>query len=130
MERLKEEGVIRAHGVSCHANSALETAAKTLWVDTVHVRINHEGAKMDGAVDGVVKVTKACHDSGIGVIGMKTIGEGTFRENPEKRKKSAEFVMNLDCVDAIVVGFTEKEHVDELIENVRLALEKIDENKK
>ncbi|MDR1382934.1 MAG: aldo/keto reductase [Planctomycetaceae bacterium] len=130
LERLKKEGVIRAHGVSCHANSALETAAKTQWVDTVHVRINHEGAKMDGAVNGVVKVAQACHDSGIGVIGMKVIGEGTFRENLEKRQTSAEFVMGLDCVDVIVVGFTEKGHIDELIDNVRVALEKISANKK
>jgi aryl-alcohol dehydrogenase-like predicted oxidoreductase len=129
LERLKKEGVIRAHGVSCHANASLEIAAKTLWCDTVHVRINHEGAKMDGAVDGVVKVTQACHDSGIGVIGMKIIGEGTFRENLEKRKKSVEFVMGLDCVDVIVVGFTEKQHIDELIENVKEALEKNAENK-
>lgn len=129
MERLKEEGLIRAHGVSCHANTALETASKTLWTDTVHVRINHDGAKMDGPVEGVVKVTKQCHDSGIGVIGMKIIGEGTFSQDPEKRRKSADFVMNLGCVDAIVVAFDEKEHIDELLTNVRASLEKMAEKR-
>lgn len=129
MERLKDEGLIRAHGVSCHANTALETAAKTLWTDTVHARINHDGAKMDGPVEGVVDVVKRCHDSGIGVVGMKVIGEGTFGDDPEKRKKSADFVMNLDCVDAIVVAFDEKEHVDELLANVRASLEKMAESR-
>ena len=129
MEGLKKEGVIRAHGVSCHANSALETAAKTLWADTVHVRINHDGARMDGSVEGVVDVVRQCHTSGIGVIGMKIIGEGTFSEDPEKRKQSADFVMNLDCVDAIVIGFDEKEHIDELLTNVRAALEKMAKNR-
>jgi len=129
MERLKEEGLIRAHGVSCHANTALETAAKTLWTDTVHVRINHDGARMDGPVEGVVKAVKQCHDSGIGVIGMKIIGEGTFSDDPEKRRKSADFVMNLDCVDAIVVAFDEKEHVDELLANVKASLEKMAESR-
>ena len=123
MERLKEEGLIRAHGVSCHANTALEVASKSLWADTVHVRINHDGARMDGAVDGVVKVTRACHESGVGVIGMKILGEGTFANDPEKRKKSVDFVLNFGCVDAFVVAFDEKEHIDELVTNVQESLE-------
>ena len=123
MERLKEQGLIRAHGVSCHANTALEVASKTLWTDTVHVRINHDGARMDGPVEGVVQVTRACHEAGIGVIGMKVMGEGTFGNDPEKRKKSVDFVMNLDCVDVIVVAFDEKEYIDELIANVRESLD-------
>ncbi|MCL2118432.1 MAG: aldo/keto reductase [Planctomycetaceae bacterium] len=128
MERLKQEGLIRAHGVSCHANTALGVAAKTLWADVVHVRINHDGARMDGEVEGVVKVTRACHESGVGVIGMKIIGEGTFGEDPEKRKKSVDFVLNLDCVDAFVVGFDEKEHIDELLTNVKASLETMAKN--
>ena len=123
MDRLKQEGLIRAHGVSCHANTALEVAAKTLWADTVHVRINHEGARMDGEVDDVVKVVRECHQSGVGVIGMKVIGEGTFGDDLEKRKKSVDFVLNLGCVDAFVVAFDEKEHIDELLANVSESLE-------
>ena len=123
MERLKEEGLIRAHGVSCHANTALEVAAKTLWTDTVHVRINHDGAKMDGPVEGVVAVTKACHDAGIGVIGMKVMGEGTFGNDLQKRKKSVDFVLNLDCVDVFVIAFDEKSQIDELLTNARESLE-------
>jgi len=123
MERLKEEGLIRAHGVSCHANTALEVASKTLWTDTVHVRINHDGARMDGSVDDVVKVTRACHESGVGVVGMKVLGEGTFANDPDKRKKSVDFVLNLNCVDVFVAAFDEKEHIDELLTNVRESLE-------
>ena len=129
MERLKEEGLIRAHGVSCHANTALDVAAKTLWTDTVHVRINHDAARMDGSVEDVVKVTRECHQSGIGVIGMKVIGEGTFGNDLQKRKKSVDFVLNLDCVDVFVVAFDEKEHIDELIANTRESLENMAKNR-
>jgi len=129
LERLKEEGLIRAHGVSCHANSALDVASKTLWTDTVHVRINHDGAKMDGSVEGVVQVTRACHESGIGVVGMKIMGEGTFGNDLQKRKKSVDFVLNLDCVDAFVVAFDEKEHIDELLANARESLENMAKNR-
>ena len=123
MERIKEEGLIRAHGVSCHANAALEAASKMPWADAVHVRINHDGAKMDGDVDGVVNVTRACHESGVGVIGMKVLGEGTFADDLQKRKKSVDYVLNLDCVDVFVVAFDEKKHIDELLTNVRESLE-------
>ncbi|MDR1960386.1 MAG: aldo/keto reductase [Planctomycetaceae bacterium] len=123
MEKLKEQGLIRAHGVSCHANTSLNVAAKTPWTDTVHVRINHEGAKMDGSVDDVVAAVRACHESGIGTIAMKVLGEGTFSDSLEKRRKSAAFVTGLDCIDVMVVGFAAEEHITELIANVRTALE-------
>jgi len=122
LERLKEEGLIRAHGVSCHANTALEVASKTLWADTVHVPINTDGVRMDGDVEDVVKATRTCHQSGVGVVGMKILGEGTFKDL-QKRKKSIDFVLNLDCVDVFVAAFDEKEHIDELLTNVRESLE-------
>lgn len=122
MAKLKEQGLIRAHGVSTHANAALETAAKTPWTDTVHVRINSEGVRMEKEVDEVVRLTKAVHDAGIGTIAMKVIGEGVFANDPELRKKSVNFVAALDCIDVMIVGFEKKQHVTEFIENVREAL--------
>lgn len=124
LEKLKEQGLIRAHGVSCHANAALRTAAQTPWTDVVHIRINCEGAKMEGSVDEVVGVAKQVHDAGIGTIAMKVIGEGTFKDDPALRRKSANFVANLDCIDVMIVGFDKKEQVTEFIENVSIALKK------
>jgi aryl-alcohol dehydrogenase-like predicted oxidoreductase len=48
LAKLKKQGMIRAHGVSCHSVEALEAAAKEPWVDSVHARINCDGTKMDG----------------------------------------------------------------------------------
>ena len=47
LAKLKEKGVIRAHGVSCHSIAALEAAAAESWVDSVHARINPYGMSMD-----------------------------------------------------------------------------------
>lgn len=124
LEKLKEQGLIRAHGVSCHANAALRVAAETPWTDVVHIRINPEGAKMDGSVEDVVDVAKKVHAAGIGTIAMKVIGEGTFKDNLQLRRKSAHFVANLDCIDVMIVGFDKKEQVTEFIENVANALKK------
>ena len=122
LEKLKRQGLIRAHGVSCHANSALNLAAETAWTDVVHVRINPKGVNMEGTVEEVVVLTRKIHDAGIGTIAMKVIGEGKFGDDPALRKESAKFVANLDCIDAMIVGFEEREHITELLMNVETAL--------
>ncbi len=52
--RLKEQGLVRAVGVSCHSTSALEAARDCPDVEAVWCRINHAGLHMDrrpGLVD-------------------------------------------------------------------------------
>jgi aryl-alcohol dehydrogenase-like predicted oxidoreductase len=122
LEKLKQQGLIRAHGVSCHANSALKLASETGWTDVIHVRINSEGVNMEGTVEEVVELTRKNHAAGIGTIAMKVIGEGKFADDLNLRKKSVKFVTNLDCIDVMIVGFEEREHITELLENVEAAL--------
>ena len=113
LEACKQKGLIRAHGCSCHSIAALETAAADPWVDVVHTRINPWGVKMDGPADQVVPVLKKIHAAGKGVIGMKLIGEGQFRDDGAKINEALSFVLGLGCVDALIVGFeTPAEIVD------------------
>lgn len=123
LARLKKEGVIRAHGVSCHANAALDRAAQTPWTDVVHIRINSEGPNMEGTVAEVQGLAEKIHEAGIGTLAMKVLGEGSFAERPDLRKKSIQYVAPLDCIDAMIVGFAEKSHITEFIENTALALQ-------
>ncbi|MBN1126888.1 MAG: aldo/keto reductase [Sedimentisphaerales bacterium] len=113
MAKLKQKGVIRALGVSCHSLDALKTAATESWVDSVHTRINAYGTKMDGKVEDVVPVIRQIHDAGKGVVGMKLIGEGEFRNDDEKKDKSIQFVMDLGKVDILNVGFEKPEEIDD-----------------
>jgi aryl-alcohol dehydrogenase-like predicted oxidoreductase len=119
LAKLKEKGVIRAHGVSCHSIDALEAAANEPWVDSVHTRINPYGMSMDGPVDKVVPVLKKLHAAGKGVIGMKIIGEGRLRNDEEKRDASARFVLGLGCVDILNIGFEKPEEIDDFAARVR-----------
>jgi hypothetical protein len=106
-------------GVSCHSIPALEAAANERWVDSVHTRINPYGMSMDGSPEQVVPVLKKLHATGKGVVGMKIIGEGRLRNDPEKRQASARFVLGLGCVDVLNVGFEKSEEIDDLAAAVR-----------
>jgi aryl-alcohol dehydrogenase-like predicted oxidoreductase len=119
MAKLKEKGMIRAHGVSCHSLEALEAAAKEPWVDSVHARINPYGVLMDDKVEKVVPVLKSIKAAGKGVVAMKIIGEGKFRNEPEKIDESAKFVLGLGCVDLLNIGFEKTEEIDDFAARVK-----------
>jgi len=128
MEKLKQDGKIRAHGISSHSNAATERAAEVKWCDVIHVRMNSEGMNMDGPQDDAgkrvedsLRVTKRAHEAGKGIICMKVLGEGRMANNPEMRKKSTTFITQLDSVNTMIVAFDEKEHITEFLANVKAA---------
>jgi 1-deoxyxylulose-5-phosphate synthase len=105
MAEAKAKGKVRSLGVSCHSMDALKVAAEDPWVESVHTRINATGTDMDGTPDEVVPIIRKIHEAGKGVVGMKLIGQGEFRDDRKLREQSADFVFNLGCVDTVVVGF-------------------------
>ena len=119
LSKLKDQGKIRALGVSCHSLAALEAAAVEPWVESVHTRINPYGMSMDGAPEKGVPVLKKIHAAGKGVVGMKIIGEGRLRNDDEKRDASVKFALQLGCVDVLNVGCENIGEVDDLVARVR-----------
>ena len=123
LAKLKNKGLIRAHGVSCHSLAALQRCVKEPWVDSVHARINPYAVKMDvRTVEEIPKVEatlKAMRRQGKAVVGMKIIGEGEFRNSEEKRDKSIKYALESGCVDAMVVGFEKVEEIDDFAARVR-----------
>jgi aryl-alcohol dehydrogenase-like predicted oxidoreductase len=119
LSALKQKGVIRALGVSCHSIPALEAAAHEPWVESVHARINPFGMSMDGPPDRVVPVLRRIHDAGKGVVGMKIMGEGRLRTDDARRDESVRFALTLGCVDVLNVGCESIAEVDDLADRVR-----------
>jgi len=123
LEKLKQKGIIRAHGVSCHSLHALAACVNEPWVDSVHARINPYAVEMDvktvEEVPKVEAVLNALHKQGKAVVGMKIVGEGDFRDSDEKRDKSIQYVLNLGCVNTMVVGFEKIEEIDDFAARVR-----------
>lgn len=120
LETLKAKKIIRAHGVSVHSLEAMEAAAESPWVDIIHVRVNPYGAAMDKSDPSlVIPLIEKLHKSGKGVIGMKLIGNGNFRDNSEKIDASLKYVLGLGTVDMIIVGFEKPEQIDNYIGRIR-----------
>lgn len=123
LENLKSKGIIRAHGVSVHSFQALEAAASSPWVDVIHVRINPFGASMDSKDPAqITPVIEKMHKSGKGIIGMKVIGGGNFRNDSEKIDQSLKFVLGLRTVDMIIIGFEKPEQIDDYCERMIKAM--------
>lgn len=114
MAKLKEKGVIKAHGVSCHTLEALRAAVAEPWVDSVHARINPYAMTMDGPADAVAPVLRQIHAAGKGVVGMKIIGEGRLRNDPAGREASVRYVLGLGSVDVLNVGCERPEEIDDV----------------
>ncbi|MDP6545251.1 MAG: aldo/keto reductase [Phycisphaerae bacterium] len=119
LEALKRKGVIRAHGVSCHSLEALAAAAAEPWTDCVHARINPYGERTDGTNEQIEAAVKKLCASGKGVIGMKIMGQGAFRDSDEKRDKSINFVLSMGAVNTMVVGFEKLGEIDDFAARVR-----------
>lgn len=113
LERAREEGIVRAHGVSCHSLRALEAAAESDWVQVDLARINPSAVSMDADVDRVVNVLETMHRKGKAIIGMKIFGAGRLTDRVDKCLR---YVLGLNCVDAFTIG---QESVAEMKDLVR-----------
>ncbi len=117
LSQAKEQGKVRAVGISCHNFDALCTAAETDWVEVVLARINFAGVNMDAEPSDVVPVIQRMYDSGKAVYGMKVLGCGELTQDVQK---AIEYVFQLRAVHAITIGMKRRES---LYENVRIVEE-------
>ena len=107
LERAREEGIIKAHGVSCHSLGALQTAAAEPWVQIDLARMNPAGVRMDAEVPVVLKVLQDMKAKGKGIIGMKILGAGHFRN---KVDEALQYALAQDYMDCFTIG---SENIDE-----------------
>ena len=133
MNEAKGKGWIRSKGVSCHSLPALRAAQESPWTEVHLVRVNPQGARMDGEeevvwphedkphdVPPVLKEIKTMRAKGRGIIGMKIIGNGAFVDAAD-REKSIRFAMK-QPLDAVVIGVKNRAEIDEAIQRINSAL--------
>jgi len=123
LAEMKQQGAVRAVGVSCHDVGALKVAAGDPWVDVILARINNAGqaAEMDGSPEEVASVLRQARAGGKVVLGMKIFGAGKL-VSPEQKDASLKYVLQNELVDAITVGMMRPEEVDDTIRRMNKAL--------
>jgi len=128
----KDKKILLAHGASVHGLQALRPFPEmTNWLDVGLFRVNHNGARMDtphieesperGDVNEVFATVQKVHKAGVGVLGMKLIGEGQFT-TAEDREAAMAKVMRSGVVDACTIGFKSPAEVDEAIARMNRVL--------
>jgi 1-deoxyxylulose-5-phosphate synthase len=120
LSELKEKGVVRAVGVSCHNLGALKVAAAHPWVDVVLARVNNKCGEeyvCDGSLEEVTGALKMARGNGKAVIGMKIFAAGKLTK-PEQKDASLKYVFDNKLVDAITVGMLNPGQVDDTLERM------------
>lgn len=112
LSRAKEQGKVRAVGISCHGLGPLRTTAETDWAEVVLARINMAGVHMSAPPAETVPALERLYTSGKAIYGMKVLGCGQLAS---KARAAIQYVFHLGVVHAITVGISSRE---QLLENI------------
>lgn len=126
-EEAKQQGKIRAHGVTCHSYPALQAAAASDWVEINQVRWNPRAAHMDESVETIRALFKKMRGKGQGMIGMKVVGQGDIVAGDKALTPESCFRFQIESgvVDAFVVGVEKIEHVDQMLRGTQTAINEL-----
>jgi aryl-alcohol dehydrogenase-like predicted oxidoreductase len=111
----KEKGIIRTHGCSCHTIEALRAAAASPWVEVDLVRLNPIGSHMDADPATVISVIKEMRGQGKGIVGMKILGQGDMRHQPNEALR---YAMGTEVLDAFTIGAENQGEQNDLVRRI------------
>ncbi|MDQ7793060.1 MAG: aldo/keto reductase [bacterium] len=98
----RDEGRVKAIGVSAHAVAAVEAAATHPLIDVIHPLINRAGLGIRGGdLPAMLRAVESAHGEGKGIYAMKALGGGLLRE---EAPAALAYVAALPGVDAVAVG--------------------------
>lgn len=111
LNKLKEDGDIRATGISTHKVSGVRGALEySSLIDIVMTILNFSGL---GIIDGSRKdmeiAVKDCYNSNIGIIGMKVLGGGHLLKDIDR---AFTYIRNLDFVHSFLIGVEDAEELE------------------
>ena len=115
--RAKDDGIIRAVGVSCHNWDAMVEAAEEPWVDVIMARINPFGTHMDNTPEKVMALLEKAKNNGKGIIGMKIFGNGD-NVSDEERERSIAYSVSSGNVHSLTLGLESPTQINDAIERV------------
>lgn len=118
LARAREDGLIKAHGVSCHTLAALKAAADSDWVQVNLARFNPAGVAMDADVETVRGVLQKMKKRGAGIIGMKILGAGRLSN---KVDECLQFALAQEFLDCFTIGQESAGQFQDLVKRIPAA---------
>ncbi len=119
--KAKQDGIVKAIGVSCHNWDAMAEAVEDPWVDVILARINPFGKHMDGTPEAVMGLLEKARKNGKGIIGMKIFGNGD-NVTDEERERSIRFAVSSGNVHCMTLGLESTAQMDDAVARVMRAV--------
>lgn len=113
--KAKEEGKIRAFGISTHRVAGVRATMAYKEIQIVHPLINKRGIGIiDGSVDDMIRAIGEISQMGKGIYAMKVLAGGHLISEVED---AFSFVKGISHIDSIAIGM---QSVDEIQGNIEL----------
>ncbi len=104
LKKARNEGIIRAIGISTHGVRAVNKAAEVEDIDVVYPLINKKGMGIvQGSLEDMTQAIKRCHQARKGIYAMKVLAGGNLIDDLEA---SLNFVRDMPEIDSISIGVT------------------------
>ena len=130
-QEAKQNKLMLAHGASVHGKQALAAFPGHPFLDVAMIRMNHNGPRMDtpsmqdiddrGDVSYVVHHMQRTKAGGAGIISMKLVGEGQFK-NADDRQAALNYAFRKASVDCVTIGFGSTSEINEAVKRISTAL--------
>lgn len=106
----KQQGKIRAIGISTHRIEGVLGALKVEDIEVIHPIVNMQGIGIqDGSIDDMLKAIKKAYNMGKGIYAMKPLGGGHLINRSEE---AFNFVRNIPFINSIAIGMQSKDEID------------------
>ncbi|MGI6727783.1 MAG: aldo/keto reductase [Anaerovoracaceae bacterium] len=120
LQEAKAKGIVKAIGLSTHHVDVAEQAAVIPEVDVLFPLINFRSLGIrkgtgTGTKEEMAAAIKKSANAGQGVFAMKVLGGGVLTGNYQE---AIRYVMSLDGISSLMVGFGNTNEVDRMIEMV------------
>lgn len=108
--RYKDQGVIKAIGLSTHYIEGVRAAIHAPEMEVIHPIYNSAGIGIvDGTASDMLKAIEDAYAAGKGIYGMKILAGGHLIKHAQAEIKKA---LATQCFHAIAIGMKSKEEID------------------
>lgn len=125
LQDAKQQGLVRAIGLSTHHVDVAKAAADMEDLDVVFPLINYAGLgirKGDAFAtrEEMADAIKQCHRAGKGVFSMKAFGGGSLTGHYQE---ALDYVFSMPEIDSVMIGFGKTAEIDDLLNYLSGAME-------